>query len=109
MFALVMVVFAITLVLTKSNILAGKREFVEQRYEASKVNGRPSWFHRWWHSMWTCPMCSGFWIAAIVCPYFPVYAYIVDVLIVFSLNWLVHCLEDFLFYLGRMAKTLDES
>ena len=31
------VVFALTLLITKSKIFAGKREFVERRYEASKV------------------------------------------------------------------------
>lgn len=47
-------VFALTLLVTKSKILAGKREFVEERYESSKVGEQqPGWIHRCWHAVWT--------------------------------------------------------
>ena len=41
-----LVVFAITLTVTKAKIFASTREFVKYRYEAAFVGGqRPSWFH----------------------------------------------------------------
>ncbi len=96
------IVFSIVLVLTKAKILAAKREFVEKRYEASKVaGGKPNFIHRWFHSIWNCPMCCGWWIALIVCWFYPVYGYVADVFIVFGINWLLHCLENILFYSGK--------
>ncbi len=104
------VVFALTLILTKSKVLAGKREFVELRYEAAKVNNQdPGWIHRWWHAIFTCPMCCGFWVAIPVSIFLPYKFIIVDVLVVFGVNWLLHCLENLLFFGGEIAKQLDES
>ena len=100
-FELTLITFAITLIVTKSKIMGGKREFVEQRYEASKVgNHKPGMIHTWWHAMWTCPMCLGFWVAlplsilSTTCPWWAA------LFIVFGLNWLVHCLENFMFQVG---------
>lgn len=104
-----LVVFALSLLLTKSKIFAGKREFVEQRYEAVKTTGdRPGWIHRIWHAWWTCPMCSGFWIAIPVCVIYPIEFIVVDVLVVFALNWLLHCIENVLFFSGEVAEQLSE-
>jgi hypothetical protein len=97
-----LVVFAITLIITKSKILACKRKFVEERYKASFVNGgQPSWIHTWFHAMATCSMCSGFWIAIPVMLFFREFNYFFDILIVFGLNWLWHCLESALFNFGK--------
>ena len=104
---LALIVFSIVLVLTKSKILAGKREFVEERYELAKNNGDPGWVHRWWNAIWTCPMCCGFWMALPVCLFWPVYGYIADVMIVFGLNWLFHCLENALFFSGETFENVD--
>lgn len=91
------VVFALTLTVTKSKIMAGKREFVTKRYESAKVgNMKPSFAHRVWHAIWTCPMCSGFWFSIPVCWFFPVYGLAFDVLIVYGINWLIHCIENYL-------------
>jgi hypothetical protein len=103
-----LVVFALTLIVTKSKVLAGKREFVEQRYESSKVgNQQPGWIHRWWYSIWTCPMCSGFWFAILVAILFPTHNVFVDVLVLFSLNWLIHCLENILFFGSELFETIS--
>jgi hypothetical protein len=89
--------------------MAGKREFVELRYEAAKVGDqRPNWFHTWFHAIITCPMCSGFWLAIPICWIFPVYGILLDVLVVFGANWLVHCLENYLFFSGKIKEKLDE-
>lgn len=100
--ALSLVNFALTLIITKSKIMAGKREFVEKRYESSKVgNMKPSFIHRWWHAIWTCPMCSGFWFAIPICLVSDTTCNLFfDVLIIFGLNWLWHCLENVLFHIG---------
>lgn len=104
------IVFALTLILTKSKILAGKREFVELRYEAAKVNNQdPGWIHRWFHAIMTCPMCCGFWVAIPVSMFLPYKFIVTDVLVVFGANWLLHCLENLLFFSGEVAKQLDES
>ena len=104
----IFVVFAITLIITKSKIMAGKREFVEQRYDAAKVgNQRPGWVHKLWHAIITCPMCSGFWIAIPVCFFCPAYGLFIDVLVVLGVNWLVHCLENLLFFSGKLAEDVD--
>lgn len=105
----ILVVFSLTLILTKSRVLAGKREFVEQRYEASKVGPQnPTWVHRIWHALWTCPMCSGFWMAIPVCFFCPAYGIFIDVSVVFGANWLVHCVENLLFFSGKFAETLSD-
>jgi len=103
------VVFSLTLILTKSKVLAGKREFVQTRYEAAKVNDEgPSWLHRWWHSWWTCPMCSGFWVGLVICWFFPVYSLFVDLMVVFGLNWLIHTLENILFFTGQVMENISD-
>jgi len=105
----IFIVFALTLILTKSKVLAGKREFVEQRYEAAKVGDQqPGWFHRWWHALMTCPMCSGFWIAIPICLFYPYGCLFSDVMVVFGANWLVHCLENLLFFSGKLAEDLSD-
>ena len=105
----IFVVFALTLILTKSKILAGKREFVEQRYDAAKVgNQRPGWVHKIWHAIMTCPMCSGFWVAIPICFFYPAYGLFVDVLVVFGANWLVHCFENLLFFSGKLAEDVSD-
>lgn len=105
----ILVVFALTLILTKSKVLAGKREFVEERYDAAKVGDQhPHWFHRWWHAIWTCPMCSGFWAAIPICFFYPAYGLFIDVLVVFGVNWLVHCFENLLFFSGKLAEDVSD-
>jgi len=113
--AISLIVFAITLIITKSNVLACKREFVEKRYKAAQVaNGHPSFLQKWHWKMWTCPMCSGFWISIVVSFFYSalewsILGYIAQVLIVFGLNWLWHCLENVLFYTGEIiSKILEE-
>lgn len=101
---MVMAVFGLTLIVTKSKILACKREFVEKRYEASKVywedNPAPTivrWAHAWWHAMWTCPMCLGVWVSAPLVLIWPVTGvWLLDWAAVFGFNWIVHKVEDFL-------------
>ncbi len=103
-----LVVFSLTLLFTKSKVFGGKREFVEQRYEAAKVGDQqPGWVHKIWHAWWTCPMCSGFWMALPVCFVYPVYGFFLDVFVVFGINWLLHCLENCLFFHGQTAELLD--
>lgn len=106
-----LIVFSIVLTITKAKILGWKREFVEQRYIASKIEGQdPGWIHRWWHSIFHCPMCCGFWVAAVICLVWPVYGWVADVLIVYGLNWLLHCIENVIFLFGKnLEKKLDES
>lgn len=99
-----LVVFAITLIWTKSRVLASKREFVKQQYEAAKLFEKPHIIHTWWHALWTCPMCSGWWVAMIICLFFTEFNYIYDALIVFGLNWLWHCLESVLFFGGKFLE-----
>jgi hypothetical protein len=103
-----LIVFAITLTVTKSEIMGNKREFVKKRYEASHVDGQqPGFIHRWWHAMWTCPMCLGFWAACAVVPFWSTsYGYVGDVLITYGLNWLFHCVENFLFQTGKIVENL---
>lgn len=99
-----MIVFSITLVITKSRLLACKREYVEKRYQASKLND-PHWIvkftHKVWHACWTCPMCSGAWVSFVVCLIWGNHGYVADVAISFGLNWLLHLVENFLFVLGE--------
>ena len=104
------IVFSITLIITKSKILGGKREFVETRYESAQVNNqKPGLIHTFWHSMWTCSMCCGFWVALIICYIFPVYNLFADTLIVFGANWLLHCLESTLFFSGEVLEKFDKN
>ncbi len=92
-----LVVFAITLTVNKSKLFHPKREFVRLRYKAANVNGQnPGIIHRIWHAWWTCEMCLGFWMALIVAFYFTTYGYIFSVLIMYGLNWLIHCIENYL-------------
>ena len=85
--------------------MAWKREFVEKRYEAAKVNGQtPHFVHAWWKALWTCPMCSGFWFAIPVCYLYPYSSLLSDVFIVFGINWIVHCMENLIFHAGELIK-----
>lgn len=103
-----LIVFAITLTVTKSKLFGTKREFVEKRYQAAKVGDqKPGYLHWWWHAMWTCPMCLGFWISIIVCAFYPTeFGYVGTCLIIYGLNWLWHCLEDVLFQIGQALSNL---
>ena len=107
-FELALIVFAITLIITKSRVLACKRKFVEEWYEAAKINGDPGWIHRIWHAIWTCPMCSGFWIAIPVCFLWGASGFVANIFICFGLNWLLHCLESVLFELSEFFSGEDE-
>lgn len=92
-----LVVFAITLTVNKSKLFAGKREFVTKRFKSSFVdNMRPTFIHKIWNAWWSCPMCLGFWVSLIIAPSFTCFGYVFDVLIIYGLNWLIHCLENYL-------------
>lgn len=105
--AAALVVFAITLTVNKSKLFACKRRFVEERYKSSQVGGKRSGkLHFWWHAMWTCPMCFGFWVSLVICLFFRTYWYGFDVLIVYGLNWLLHCVESALFHFGKFFEIL---
>lgn len=100
-----LVVFAITLIVTKAKVLECKRQFVKERYQASWVGDqKPGWLHWWWHAMWTCSMCLGAWVALVIAPWFYCFGYVFDVLIFFSANWLIHCVEDFMFQTATFSK-----
>lgn len=101
-----LIVFSLTLIITKSRILGCKREFVQKRYKATT---NPSFIHAWWLALWNCSMCSGFWVAIPVCYFFPNQGMIADVLMVFGLNWLLHCLENVLFQIGYEKSNSDSS
>jgi len=102
------ITFAITLLVTKSKIFGGKREFVEKRYEASKVGGKkPGWVHSWWHAMWCCPMCLGAWVAVPLCYFEATIAWWWASMIVFGLNWIIHCAENLLFQSGDLLEKLS--
>jgi len=111
-------VFAITLVITKAEILACPRSYVEKRYELSKISGRPGYIHWIWKSMWLCPMCLGFWVSLGINIVWPVAVAGVlrGTLFCFAVNWLLHCAEDSMFQGGKMleqrmltTKILDET
>lgn len=106
LFAAALVVFAITLTVNKSKLFACKRKFVEERYQSAKINGKPSFIHTVWRAWWTCPMCFGFWVSLLVCIFFRTYWYGFDVLIVYGLNWLLHCFESALFHFGKFFEIL---
>ena len=96
-----LIVFAITLLITKSKIFGCKRQYVDKRYKASQINQDDnnrfmSMIHSIWHAWWTCPMCCGMWTSAAVCVLSPVYYVPTDILVIFSFNWGLHCAEDFL-------------
>lgn len=101
-----LVVFAITLTVNKSKLMACKREFVDKRYKASFVGAdRPNFLHSVWHAWWTCPMCFGFWVSLIIAMFFSGYGYIFDVLILYSLNWIIHCIENYLVENSKLPPT----
>lgn len=109
-FICTLAVFAITLIVTKSKIMACKREFVEKRYEAAFVGDqRPGWLHIWWHAMWTCPMCLGFWIALVIAPWGHVAWYPIDALALFGGNWLLHCAEAIMFEAGKFFENMVDT
>lgn len=91
-------VFAVTLIVNKSEITANKREFVRKRYQISVESGEAGpwtmFVHKWWHAMWVCPMCLGMWVALASSYWFAAYGMFLDTCIVFGLNWLIHCIED---------------
>lgn len=105
-------VFAITLTVTKSSILNCKRQFVITRYEYSKQNGNPCFFHTWWYKMNTCAMCLGFWISIPVilsCPIkYDIIIIIMNCLSTFGINWLLHCVEEYLFYNSEHYKNIKK-
>lgn len=99
-------VFGLTLIVTKSKIFGCKREFVEKQYQASLVaNIHPwyiRWIHKWWHAMWTCPMCLGTWISAAAVIYQPICGHwVIDWLAVLGANWVIHCFENWLFNIAQ--------
>lgn len=114
--------YALSLIWTKSKILGGKREFVEKEYQVAKQNAKRekrgvSFIHRWWRALWTCAMCCGFWMAMVTwvlpvpCPWPSVPWWLwtpACVLVVFGLNWLIHCVEDFLFSIARLAILIEK-
>jgi hypothetical protein len=100
----VLVVFAITLTLTKSDIFACKRKFIIDRYEYSKKNGRPCFFHLWFYKMATCEMCSGFWISLFLSPFLSPCNFIVGTLAAYGANWLLHCVENCLYQWGELSR-----
>lgn len=95
------VVFAITLTITKSKIFACKREFIEKRYQQAKINKNLTFVHTWWRAVATCAMCSGFYFSILVSLYNPVCGLIIDTLFAYGMNWLLHCLESVLFNAGK--------
>jgi len=99
-----LVVFSITLTVTKSKILGCKREFVKERYEASARNGKPCFFHEWWNAMWQCSMCCGFWVALFTSFLFfsSFFEILIGTLCAYGLNWIFHCLEDYLYWNGKL-------
>lgn len=95
-------VFGFTLIVTKSSLFACKREFITQRYEASKINGSPSLIHTWFYKMFTCPMCLGTWVAAFFVILWPVSGhFILDWLAITGANWLLHVAEEFGFNISH--------
>ena len=92
------VVFSLTLILTKAKILTSKRKFIEERY---KLTEKPNIFHKWFHAMFVCPMCSGFWISLFIAFFYPVYSLLVDTLVMFGCNWIIHCVEECLYGIAQ--------
>jgi len=106
---LTLITFGITLLVNKSKLFGVKREFVEKRYEASKVGGeKPGLVHRIWHAWWTCSMCLGGWVAALLCLFYTTpYGWWKTTAIVFGLNWLLHLIETALFEFGKYHEKLN--
>lgn len=103
-----LITFSLTILITKSKILAGKREFVEKRYQAAKVDGqKPSMVHSVWRAIWNCPMCCGWWIA-LISSIFLGFDFLA-VICAFGINWLLQCLEDFLFQLSKLCEKIFKS
>lgn len=110
-----LVVFAITMVVTKSTLFGCKRKYVIDRYEHVKKFGRPGIIHRIWHAAWTCSMCSGMWFSAGTIPLvYPsrIVGFAPDwksgvclCLTGFAINWLLHLTEDKWYAAGRAAGT----
>ena len=105
-----LVVFAITLTVTKSKIMGCKRQFVQDRYDAVLDNEEtPCFLHEWFHAIWTCPMCSGFWVS--LATSFGLYdswqEIAIGTLCAYGLNWLLHCVEDFL-YISSEEETIGK-
>jgi len=89
------IVFGITLTVNKSKLFGAKKEFVKQRYKSSFVDGRtPGYIHWFWHAMWTCAMCLGFWVSLVHGLHYRVP--FGSILMAYGLNWLYHCVESFL-------------
>lgn len=57
--------------------------------------------------MWT--MCSGAWCSFVICIIWGVHGYVADVAISFSLNWLLHLVENLLFGLGEYLDPSKEN
>lgn len=89
-----LVVFAITLIVVKSSVMAAKRDFVISRFKQSQKGV----LHYWWYSMHTCCMCLGFWASIVVAwvdkQHYP---FISGMFALFAINWLLHCVESALF------------
>jgi len=99
-----LVVFGITLAVTKAKLFECTREFIEKRYQNAKETGGVGRLHWFWHAMWTCPMCLGFWVAIGTCCVNPAVNIWIDSLACFGLNWLLHCVETYLHYVGESFK-----
>lgn len=99
-FTMSLIVFAFTLLVTKSTIFACKRKYVKDRYQYSANVGNVCFIHKAWHAIWSCAMCSGMWFSIGVCLLMSD-RFFVDVLCCFSLNWLIHLLEDYLYTNSR--------
>jgi len=94
-----LVVFAITLTMTKSKIMACKRQFVEDRYNhVLKFGEQPCFLHEWWRALWTCSMCCGFWVALITAHWLSPCGIIAGTLAAYGLNWIMHCIENWLYW-----------
>jgi len=92
------VVFAITLTLTKADILACKRSFVEERYDyVIQNNQKPCFLHTLWYKIFTCPMCCGFWVALFSSFFIFPEHFMISTLSAYGLNWLLHCGEEALY------------
>ena len=98
-----LIVFAITLTITKSKLLECHRKFVKERYEFSKNIKKPCFLHTWWSAIWNCAMCSGFWISLLTA--FFLYSTVSKIMIgtfcAYAINWILHCCENALFWFGK--------
>jgi len=112
MFIQIFIVFSLVLLLTRSRLLACQREFVIKQYQFAKSSNQLNWWHKIWHALWTCPMCSGFWFSLFVTLFWG-NGFIGNTLALFGINWLLHCLEDALFnagqYFEKRVEYIDQS